>query len=216
MPIGIYIRTNTKTTLGKHWKWTDRAKKNHKLARIKFAEKNPLIYKELGKRCGLSNKGKKYFNRKKPSPFSKEHLEKMSIGQKNRQHYPASEETKRRLSISHLGGPGSKPYRTVQRKARGRILNSRKFKDYMNFIRLRDQNCVKCQSIENLHVDHIVPLCFLIDEVLRLFGPENLFENCMNFLPLWEYSNGRLLCINCHKKTTTFGAKALNYSSQLR
>lgn len=53
--------------------------------------------------------------------------------------------------------------------------------------------CQNCRQIGGqLQADHIKPYC--------------LFPNLR-----WELSNGRTLCIDCHKKTDTYGAKARKY-----
>ena len=57
-----------------------------------------------------------------------------------------------------------------------------------------------------LNADHIRPLPYLI----HLFGIKTI-DDAIVCAELWNSENGRTLCIDCHKKSDTFGLKALNY-----
>lgn len=57
-----------------------------------------------------------------------------------------------------------------------------------------------------MHVDHIVPLSFLI-KVNKIKSTKQA-RQCSK---LWNTDNGRVLCKECHEKTPTFMRKASNY-----
>jgi len=68
-----------------------------------------------------------------------------------------------------------------------------------------DRTCVGNKVI--LHADHIYPLHKLIEE--------NQIKSVLEAIlceHLWEIDNGRCLCIDCHKKTDTFGKNAKKLS----
>lgn len=76
----------------------------------------------------------------------------------------------------------------------------------------RDEySCVACGAHTGnghrvlLNADHIVPLSRLITEH-GLVTVEDA-EECP---ALWDVSNGRTLCVPCHKKTATFGRNLVN------
>ena len=65
--------------------------------------------------------------------------------------------------------------------------------------------CLRCQSKEELHVDHIVSLRTLIKKFLsecNQFSPiedkETLIRLVRKWKPFWEIENGRTLCFTCH------------------
>jgi 5-methylcytosine-specific restriction endonuclease McrA len=76
-----------------------------------------------------------------------------------------------------------------------------------------DFRCVQCGYKPRRHVglnaDHIRPLSFLI----RRFGVKRIADarRCQE---LWDVDNGQTLCIDCHKRTETFGLKAMSYSEE--
>lgn len=57
-----------------------------------------------------------------------------------------------------------------------------------------------------LIVDHIIPFSKIVKEE----KVEN-YEDYINCSRLWDISNGRTLCDNCHRKTDTFAYKAKQY-----
>lgn len=54
-----------------------------------------------------------------------------------------------------------------------------------------------------LNVDHIKPFSLILKE-----NNINSIEDAINCQELWDISNGRTLCIDCHKSTDTYGEKA--------
>lgn len=69
--------------------------------------------------------------------------------------------------------------------------------------------CVWCgsQKSNTFNADHIVPLSYLILE-----HQISTIEDARNCAALWDLSNGRTLCLDCHKKTDTWGHASLKYS----
>ncbi len=114
---------------------------------------------------------------------------------------PATDETKRKLSLSHKGkkypshsGSNHWNWRGGISSENDRIRNSPEYKDWRLSVFKRDNyTCQECgrRGCE-IHADHIVP--FSIDESKR-----------------FDIDNGRTLCVECHRKTDTYGSKALNY-----
>lgn len=65
----------------------------------------------------------------------------------------------------------------------------------------------KTGSFKLMHVDHIVPLSFLLKEN----GIKSI-EEAKTCEKLFDLKNGRVLCIDCHKQTDTFLTRALAYN----
>jgi hypothetical protein len=61
--------------------------------------------------------------------------------------------------------------------------------------------CIWCgeESSGNLNADHITLFVQIIENLIKEQGEINLYEKAMVYLPLWDLSNGRTLCIKCHK-----------------
>lgn len=66
--------------------------------------------------------------------------------------------------------------------------------------------CINCQSNKILEADHIYPFCLLLKD-----GDIKTLEDAKVYQPLWNVSNGRTLCHECHVKTKTYGIKAKHY-----
>ena len=77
------------------------------------------------------------------------------------------------------------------------IRTSSKYKEWRKEVFKRDNyTCVECSYTgRNLNADHIKPFAYF---------PELRFE----------LSNGRTLCVDCHKKTDTYLSKARKYELQ--
>lgn len=86
------------------------------------------------------------------------------------------------------------------------IRNLSKYSDWRSQVFVRDEfMCQECGdgSGGNLQADHIVPLSFLVEKL----GLKSV-EDAHSRLELWNIDNGKTLCVECHKKTDTYGAKA--------
>jgi hypothetical protein len=81
------------------------------------------------------------------------------------------------------------------------IRKSERYKAWRLEVMKRDGfRCIACGANRNLQVDHIYPLVFVLQDA-NITSSEQA-ENCM---ALWNSTNGRTLCVECHRKTETYG-----------
>ena len=92
-----------------------------------------------------------------------------------------------------------------------RIRASRKYRSFRKIILVRDSyKCKVCGILGNksgftgLQVDHIKPMSLILSS-LKIDTLKQAFD-CKK---LWDSNNMRTLCISCHSKTDTWGAKLL-------
>lgn len=71
-----------------------------------------------------------------------------------------------------------------------RPFNPNTYHGWRKLVLARDKKCVQCGSTERLEADHIKPI---------RTHPHLIYD----------LANGRALCRECHKKTPTYGGKAL-------
>lgn len=131
---------------------------------------------------------------KKRPPFTEVTRERMRIASTGRRHSLA---TKKRLSELHLGIPNLAVRGEKHGNWQGgitpinhKIRSSYETKAWRRKVLIRDgYKCQLCPQIGGeLHVDHIKAFAFY---------PELRFE----------VSNGRTLCVSCHRKTDSYGGK---------
>lgn len=100
---------------------------------------------------------------------------------------------------------------------------SLKYKKWRTTIFKRDNyTCQQCKQVGcKLNVDHIIPFSSIFNDFLKLysqFSPiedkETLVRLAEGYEPFWDLNNGRTLCIDCHKKTNTYGKKAKKHYSK--
>lgn len=103
-----------------------------------------------------------------------------------------SEETRRKIGDSHRG---EKCYMwNSDREAVAKIAGVRRTTEYRNWRKKvigRDGYiCRLCgkEEKEKIHVDHIRPVALFLESI-------------------YDESNGRVLCVDCHKKTPTYGGQ---------
>jgi 5-methylcytosine-specific restriction endonuclease McrA len=59
--------------------------------------------------------------------------------------------------------------------------------------------CVKCGQIGgDLNAHHKKPFMVLLNEAKEFLPIFDLYEAAMSYSPLWEVSNGEILCTKCH------------------
>ena len=88
------------------------------------------------------------------------------------------------------------------------IRNSIYYKNWRTEVFSRDNwTCQKCGATGVLNADHIKPLSLLIKE-----NNINTIEQAIQCFELWDCANGITLCIPCHRKTETYGYRAVTYA----
>ena len=192
----------------------------------------------LGKKRSAEAKARMSAARKNRPRTEKELevLQKMSGGNVGKRYalgYKHTEDAKERIGEASRGNTfrlgksswnkGLKGYKRQEEHYnwRGGITNVRKrvresveYKEWRKDIFERDDyTCQMCSERGGqLHVDHF-PTAFatVLDEIERLYGADAIYDMAMQYPKLWDRTNGRTLCIPCHKKTPTWGHRARNY-----
>ena len=76
------------------------------------------------------------------------------------------------------------------------------YRKWKLLIKQRDSNrCIICNSDQKLNVDHH-PIS--LAELIRKYNIKKPQET-IKYTQFWNLKNGRTLCIDCHKKTKTYG-----------
>lgn len=88
-----------------------------------------------------------------------------------------------------------------------------KMSSWRNNVFKRDKyTCLECgdNTGGNLNADHIKPFALLLKEY-------NITTKCEGLMceDLWDLSNGRTLCVLCHRKTLTYGFGTIKLIKQL-
>src|SRR3990167_4959083 len=182
MPRGIYLRTK-KIIRIPHSEETKR--------KISIAHKGKKLSEEHKKKISDYNKK---IGRKPPSRKDIKHTQevKMKIGLASKGRI-CTEETRRKISNlkkgnkTHLWKGGITPINKL-------IRHSLKYKLWREAIFKRDNyTCIWCKKRGGrLQADHIKPFALFLE---------------LRFL----VDNGRTLCVDCHKKTDTYGGKILSH-----
>lgn len=117
--------------------------------------------------------------------------------------YSSSQRQKLEMRMRLIYGENWKPLVTKS------IKDSILYSQWRSQILARDKYCcimcgykshTKIQGKSDLQVDHIVPFSI----ICRTHKIETLSQ-AQNCAELWDISNGRTLCIPCHKNTITYG-----------
>lgn len=167
-------------------KFSEATRKKMSESQKRIGNKPPLIpvgSKYSEERCKKISMG--LIGKKK----SASHVEKMRI---NRTGKSLSLETRKKLSEA-LKGEKSHLWKGGMMDVNKKIRESFEYKEWRRSVFVRDNYaCVICgKKGGKLNADHIKP--FAMYPKLRL-----------------ELSNGRTLCVSCHKNTETYGRKTLN------
>jgi len=135
--------------------------------------------------------------------FSDEAKMNMSIAQLKLPHiYWLGKKRESMTGNKHFAWKGTTPTNKMLRM-------SFEYREWRKFVFSRDDyTCQFCsQRGGELEADHIIPFQLIIDKIKHQHGVENLYENALSSLELFNTSNGRTLCVPCHKKTDTYGVR---------
>ena len=147
--------------------------------------------------------GRVQWNKGKTGVYSQETLEKIRMA---RSLQTFSIETREKMRQNHLGkknrwwlGGRTSLGETIRRCMKNRIWREAVFK--------RDgYACLQCDAKNGqgktviLNADHIKPFAKILSENSIIS-----VETAMECEELWDISNGRTLCLDCHKETDTYG-----------
>lgn len=122
-----------------------------------------------------------------------------------------SETTRKKISEANQGrfvGECGSNWQGGKTSLHGRIRSSFQYFEWRTAVFKRDDyTCQECgQKGGALHVDHIVPFSHVVKKI-------SSYQEAMKHDPLWDISNGRVLCVSCHRKTDTFAGRAQHYGS---
>jgi len=185
---GIKGKTGKYTKSQEHRDNLSKSKKGKKLS---DEHKKALSLAKIGIKHGhKTNNGKPAWN--KGLPHTESHKAKLKITRARQVMKPMSEERRRKLSEDRMGDKwctwkgGLTP---INKAIRGQV----EYKLWRESVFLRDNwTCVFCKAKGGkLNADHIKPFAHY---------PELRFA----------IDNGRTLCVECHRKTDTYGARCKN------
>lgn len=114
-------------------------------------------------------------------------------------------------NLKNKAHPAWKPPKKRKSDLSNQIRNCEKGIEWRNKVYSRDKyTCVLCKNNKggNLNADHIVPLSVLLKEhkVLTL-------SDAIKCKDLWDVSNGRTLCVKCHKLTPSYAKHLKKFES---
>ena len=139
--------------------------------------------------------------------YNKQRLIEKNTGHKYNIGRKLSYETKIKMSIAHKGAKSSfwKGGTTEISKL---IRSCVQYKLWRSDIFERDKfTCQDCGASGcQLNADHIKPFSIVLQE-----NSIKTMKQAIACEELWDTNNGRTLCEPCHKQTSTYGNKALNY-----
>lgn len=140
-----------------------------------------------------------FYGKKRP-----EHAKKISVALTGR---VFSDETKKKMSLSKKGISGKQHNRWIEpNKRKGTVARNIRRLDEMKqwremVFKRDDWTCVVCGATSvYLQADHIYPFVFILHDHCV-----TTVEQSLSIPLLWDISNGRTLCKECHKQTESFG-----------
>src|SRR3990167_2405522 len=234
MPTGAYKRilgVNCGFNKGKHWKLSEETRKkmsdyNKKIGRIppswlgkKHSAETKKKISEIKKGKNMSEESKKKMSESKKGIRLSEtafhaFIKKMK-GKTYKEIYGENwkkEIEKRRLT--HIKNWDNKGRKTDFQRPKHNLWI------YSNFVKKvleRDNwTCVWCGAKSGngkaivLNADHIKPFAVIIRE-----NGIKTMKEARNCKELWDIDNGRTLCIDCHKKTDTYGGKTKKINNKI-
>ena len=163
---------------------------------------------DLGEKISRSKKGSIPWNKGKKGIYTEDTIKKMSSAKKGQ---IISKETREKLSKSHMGKKHTEEFKSKMSERNKKeknpswkggisevnntIRHSKEYKLWREAVFARDNyTCIWCgQCGGKLNADHIKP--FTLYPELR-----------------FAIDNGRTLCVDCHKKTDTYGSKIRGFN----
>ena len=99
-------------------------------------------------------------------------------------------------------------HHTKETKEKQRIRGLWQGREWRDFVFKRDDyTCQICfKRGGKLEADHIVPFSYILKK-----NNITTIEEAIECAELWDINNGRTLCVDCHKKTNTYGLGTKNY-----
>lgn len=93
-----------------------------------------------------------------------------------------------------------------------KIRKSQEYRRWRDAVFSRDNYSCQICGIKGgkLNADHIVPFSLLIQKIIDV-NEKVVYEEISEYSSLWDISNGRTLCVPCHKNTETFAARAKKF-----
>lgn len=139
--------------------------------------------------------------------FSDSHREKLRVAQTGKRHSELSK-SKMRLNLIGNSRVKGKHWTWKKDKVKNRetlkykLRNCKEMKEWRESVIYRDHSeCQQCKTNKGtIQVDHIIPFWYILFK-----NRVSSFEDALNCKELWNTDNGRTLCLNCHRKTETFG-----------
>ncbi|MEK6828954.1 MAG: HNH endonuclease [Nanoarchaeota archaeon] len=174
-----------------------------------------IISEETRRKIGLKHKGKKVIHTEETKRKISQTMKGKIPKNLNMLHLlPRNKEWKRKIGEAHKGMKHTeKTKRQISKKKRNplrpiyiAIRECYKMTEWKKRIIKRDNyTCQWCgQYSGELNVDHIKPFTLILKE-----NKIKTVEESLDCQELWNIDNGRTLCINCHKKTDTWGFRKI-------
>ena len=174
---------------------------------LKYKKRKPMSL-EYRKRMSLRMMGKKYHLGFKNTEESKLKMSKAHKGKK-KPWLSVNVERNRKIGLSRIGSKNPM-WLGGTTDLLSQIRNLFEYKVWRKEVYERDSyKCVECgnSASGDFNADHIRPLSFLV----RFYSVKNV-QDALDCEEFWNISNGRTLCIKCHRRTKTWGIKARKYS----
>lgn len=164
----------------------------------------------------------------KRPPFTAEHLLKLSIAHKGKPSYIRTDEIRKNMSLAHKGKPGRKWTEEQKEHMRnkmkgsnspswkgGKILKKEALRNHSlhkqwhkNVFERDNYTCQGCGKIGGyLEVHHIVSLADIVEPFVHIQDWNEFMDKVWKLPIMTDISNGKTLCIPCHKETDSYGPK---------
>lgn len=161
----------------------DRDSKGHFIKGHTPKHKGGILTVEHRRKLSDAKKGKPPWNKGKKDTFKHTEKWKQESSQRLKGH-KVSIETRRRISEANSGARNGQ-WKDGRSEKNHKARHTYEYRLWRNAVLERDKACIWCGSKERLEADHIKP--FASYPELRL-----------------AIDNGRILCHDCHKTTTTY------------